>query len=327
MSAVLEEPIQLVKYSVSDEAIAELREEYSGLSVATKEGYEAVRLGIGKLRTYRSEIEKRRVELKADALEWGRKVDSEAKRLTGLLLAIEEPLKAKKQIVDDEKDRIKREKELAEKRAIEEKIKAEREAEEARLKAIREAEEAKIREEQARLAEERAKLEAERKRIEEAQRIERERVEAEQRKIEEARRAEQEKIDARNREIAEQQRKEREAIEAERQKIAAENARIEREEFERQAKIKAEAEAAAKAERERVAAEEAKAKEAERQAAEKVRLEALKGDVEKVRDYGKAIRAIKSPPEVKSREAWKQVNDAFENLMEIADKLEAFEAN
>lgn len=320
MSAVLEEPIQLVKYSVSDEAIAELREEYSGLSVATKEGYEAVRLGIGKLRTLRSEIEKRRVELKADALSWGRKVDSEAKRLTEMLLAIEEPLKAKKQIVDDEKDRIKREKELAEKRAIEEKIKAEREAEEARLKAIREAEEAKIREE-------RAKLEAERKRIEEAQRIERERVEAEQRKIEEARRAEQEKIDARNREITEQQRKEREAIEAERKKVADEKARVEREEFERQAKIKAEAEAKEKAERERVAAEEAKVKEAERQAAEKVRLEALKGDVEKVRDYGKAIRAIKSPPEVKSREAWKQVNDAFENLMEIADKLEAFEAN
>lgn len=326
MSVVLEEPVQLVKYSVSDEAIAELREELSGLQAGTKDGYEAIRGGIAKLRTFRTEIEKRRVELKADALEWGRKVDSEAKRLTGLLLAIEEPLKAKKQLVDDEKDRIKREKELAEKAAIEAKIKAEREAEEARLKAIRDAEEAKIREDLARLAEERVKLEAERKQIEEAQRLERERVAAEQRKADEARRAEQAKIDAVNREIEAKQRAEREAIEAERRKVAEEKARLEREEFERQAKIKAEQEAAAKAERERVAAEEARVKELERQAAEKARLEAVKSDVEKVRDYGKVIRGLAKPPEVKSREAWRAVNDAYETLMESAEKLESFDA-
>ena len=121
MAIVAEElkSTHVVEYSVSDAAIDKLRERYSGLTIASTADYERVRLGIGEIRDIRVQVEKTRVELKADALAYGRKVDAEAKRITAMLLEIEEPLKLEKQKVDDEKARVKREKEEAERRRIE----------------------------------------------------------------------------------------------------------------------------------------------------------------------------------------------------------------
>jgi threonine aldolase len=53
------------------------------------------------------------VALKADALEYGRVVDSVAKRITAEIESVENVLSAAKQIVDDEKARVKREAEAA----------------------------------------------------------------------------------------------------------------------------------------------------------------------------------------------------------------------
>ena len=103
----------LVTYSVTEAEIAKTREACASLTCDTPDGYEAVRVAIGNLRTTRGAIERRRVELKADALKFGRLVDSEAARFTGLIQAIEDPLKAKKAVIDDEADRVKREKEAA----------------------------------------------------------------------------------------------------------------------------------------------------------------------------------------------------------------------
>lgn len=208
--------LKIAKPDLADEAIAELssreatitqlRERYAGASPDTKEGYELVRVGIGELRTLRGDIEKRRVELKADALAWGRRVDSEAKRLTQAILAVEEPLKAAKQLIDDEKERLKR---------------AKREEEEARLRAEREAEEQRLRLENERLQAERKALDEQRAREEAAKRLEFEKLAAERRALDEQRQALAREEQERARKLqAEQAETERQRRAAERQRMA-----------------------------------------------------------------------------------------------------------
>ena len=194
----------LVTYSISEAVIAQLRAACASLTCDTPAEYEETRVAIGNLRTARTSIEKERVKQKAEALEFGRFVDSEAKRFTDLLFEIENPLKAKKAVIDDEADRVKREKEAAALKAVQDEINRNNAAKAAEEKAIRDAEES-------RLAVERESL-----------RVERERLAAEQAKID----AERAKVDA-----------DRRAVEVERQKA-------ERAEFERQAKIKAAKDAA-----------------------------------------------------------------------------------
>ena len=156
--------IALVRYHVTPEDIARTTAEYGALTADTTAGYEQVRKAIAYCRTTRVEIEARRKKLKASSLEFGRRVDKAAKDLVGLIEPIEGDLQAKKDAVDAEKDRLKREAAEAERRALEEKIRLEREAEEARITAEREAREAAARvereAEEKRLAEERARLEA-----------------------------------------------------------------------------------------------------------------------------------------------------------------------
>lgn len=151
--------LALIEYPTTEDKIAEAGKNYAALEAGTPKGYKAVVEAIAVLRGTRGEIEKRRVELKADALEFGRKVDAAAKKLTLLVSNIEERLKAKKQVVDDEEARLKREAEKAELVALEAKLKAEREKEEARLKAQREAQ-----------AAEQARIDAERKVVEDQKR-------------------------------------------------------------------------------------------------------------------------------------------------------------
>lgn len=269
---------QVVEYDVSDAAIAQLKQQYGGLTAETPAKYEEVRKAIAETRTLRVKVEKTRKELKADALEYGRKVDAEAKRITALLLEVEDPLKAEKQKVDDEKARIQREKEEAEQRRIEEEQRKQREAEEAKRKA----EEERIRAEQ---EAERKKLEAERAELEK------------QRKEEEAKRkAEQEKLDA------------------ERRKIEEERQRLEREQFEREAKERAEREAREKAEREA----EAKRLAEERAEQERQRLESLKPDVEKMADFAQFLNSIDYPElsDESAREKLESVGQQIDAIVE-----------
>jgi hypothetical protein len=290
---------ELVRYDVTEAAIAAKKAQFASLNADTWKGYEEVRLAIAEVRETRVAIEKRRVELKADALAYGRLVDSEAKRLTNLLLEIEEPLKAKKAEVDEAKARAKAAEEAEKRRVIEEQLAAQRAEEAAREKAAREAEEA-------RLAAEREALAAERKRLEEkaaaieaerqaalAERAAKEQVEAE--RVAAARKAEQDRIDAEREKLATERRAqeeaarvEREALEAERRRVAAEREAAERAEFERQAKITAEREAVEKAERDRI-----------EKARREAELAALRPDVEKVAAFVAQIRALE-PPEVSS---------------------------
>ena len=107
----------LAEYHVTDAALAKLNEEYMALtvkSVADVQGYNLVHAARMNIKGKRVEVEKTRKKLKEDALEYGRAVDGEAKRITALLAPIESHLESQEKIVDDEKARIKAEAEAKE---------------------------------------------------------------------------------------------------------------------------------------------------------------------------------------------------------------------
>lgn len=109
-----------VVFSITDAGIAELEAKFKGLTVAfgDAKGYAGLVKAIAEVRTARTDVEKRRKELKQDALDYGRKVDDAAKAITARLEAIEWPLKDQKDEIDAEVARIKREKEEAEKARV-----------------------------------------------------------------------------------------------------------------------------------------------------------------------------------------------------------------
>lgn len=281
----------LVVYDVTDAGIAETKRRFGALSADTSQGYEKVRKAIAVVRETRGKVERRRVELKADALSYGRAVDAKAKELTALLMDIEEPLKTKKAAVDDEKARVKSEVEAAEQRALEAQILAKREAQGQIDRAAREEEARRLESERAALAEERAKLAEDQQAQEERTRVERERLEAERKAQADA--------------LAQ----ERDALEAERRSVAAARAESERREAERVA-----AERAAREDAERVVREQLEAERAAKKAA------ALRPDIEKVKAFVTAIRGLVAP-DVQSVEAKRFVSAALSSLAVVAGKL------
>ena len=259
-----------VELGVADEVIAGLKGRLTDLKADTHQGYVTVKSAITEVRTYRTGVERARKELKKSALDWGKRVDAEARRVTDLLLEIETPLREEKARIDDEAERLRKEKEEAERLAIEAKERAEREARQAEEAAKREAERKEREAESARLAEERKRLNEERKRLEAEQREQQKEIEKERQKVA----SEREAIEAEKRAVEEKARKERESKEA-----------TEREEHEKQEQAKA-----AEAQKVRLAEEKA---EAARLAEER------KPDVEKLRDFGEKIKALK-PPKLKT---------------------------
>lgn len=294
MEAIIEsipetDAVLVPKFGVSLTDIKARCAEYATLDAT--EDYKGVVRAISDFRTTRVAIDKRRKELNADALDYQRRINRVAGELTSLISPTEQLLKAKKRAVDDEKARLKAEKE-AQRQAIEyvtaqlaeaiavggrdwqRRIDA---AAEAERRAAREAEETRLAAERKQLELERARHEAEKRKADELARIEREKEEARQA-------AEREKLEAERRAIAEEQRKLEEAKRA-----------VELEEAKRQARIQAEKEAAERAERERVEADERRLAELDRQKREAERLEALKPDMEKLADYAAAVRAVPMP--------------------------------
>lgn len=209
----------LVQFGVADAAIAELSEQYMPLRVDGLEdskGLAVVHEARMVVKNLRVQVEKKRKELKADSLEYGRAVDGEAKRITALLAPIEEHLNAQEQAVLDEKARIKREAEERKAVALQVRMDA--------LAAVGSYPVATIVEgmDDERFAQflgEATATYQECKRINEAeaerQRVERERLEAEQRKLEEERAA----LEA---ERAEIEKAKRQAEQAELSRIAEE---------------------------------------------------------------------------------------------------------
>ena len=115
----------VVKYEIADSEIAKLRSEYMGLTVASiedKRGFDLVRAARMDVREKRCAVERTRKALKAEALEYGRTVDGEAKRLTALLEPIETHLENQERIITEEVERRRAAKETAEKARLQARI-------------------------------------------------------------------------------------------------------------------------------------------------------------------------------------------------------------
>jgi membrane protein involved in colicin uptake len=84
----------IAEYTETAAGLAELRQRHQGVvyDVTVPKEMKAAKEARANLRTLRTDLEKRRVELKAPALERCRLIDAEAKRLTEEIRALEEPI-------------------------------------------------------------------------------------------------------------------------------------------------------------------------------------------------------------------------------------------
>lgn len=339
----------LVRYNVSDQAIAMLTEKYAGVEkkADTPDGYELVRVAdrdLGKLLTG---LEKERVAQKAESLEFGREVDRQHKHWESKLKAIREPIAAAKKAVDDEREAKARAIVEEQKAAEEAKAAAELAAKEAELKAKRDAEQAIIDADRKKLEAERLEMERQRKeaddkaradqeerdriakaeadRIAEENRKEREKAEAERQRVAAEQKAEQDKLAEVARKLAEERRLLDEARAAQDRKEREAKEAADRVEFERLARIQAEEDAKAKAIADQLEVERLANEKREREEAEARRVEAMRPDIERVRKFGNEIRSLATKALVfNSDDATKAVAEACKSLKTIANKLEAW---
>jgi hypothetical protein len=249
---------QLRQFALTNAAIAECRAAYMPLTIAgvnDAEGFKRVHTARIVIKNYRVDVEKVRKTLKADSLEYGRKVDAEARRIVSLLDPIEAHLTHEESVYEAAKEAIRNAARL----------KAEAEA-----AAAKEAEEARIKAEQV----------AETERL----RVERERLSAEAFR----QKAEQDRIDAANRAIEIEQKRLADIESARLRKI--EDERILKEAVER-ARIETEQRIAREA-AEKAAAEKVEAFAAE---AARIRADAIRPDREKLLAVAFAVNAIEIP--------------------------------
>ncbi|OLU22979.1 hypothetical protein BVH03_22295 [Pseudomonas sp. PA15(2017)] len=102
--------VNIAEYSKTDAALASLREKYQTVPDAnTDEGYAFVKDGIKELTGLRTKLEAARKAAKEPHLKAGRILDDEAKRITAALVALEDPMKAAKKVVDDRIERERQE--------------------------------------------------------------------------------------------------------------------------------------------------------------------------------------------------------------------------
>jgi hypothetical protein len=118
---------QIVEYNITDAAIAKMESVYMGLTITdieNKEEFQSVHDARMVVKGKRLDVEKKRKELKADSLAWGRQVDSEAKRIKGLLEPIEGHLQIEENKVIDEKKRLQEIEEEKERKKIKARVDA-----------------------------------------------------------------------------------------------------------------------------------------------------------------------------------------------------------
>ena len=116
-------PVARIEYPIALAKVDELKAKYGVLTIAglnDKAGFAAVDEARKDVKTLKVKVENRRVELKAVALEYGKKVDSAARLIREPLEELERSLATKQKVVTDEVDRLRRE--------AEEKLKAEKAA-------------------------------------------------------------------------------------------------------------------------------------------------------------------------------------------------------
>lgn len=334
-----------VVFNIALAEVARLGEQFRGLTATDNKSYEVVKKARATMRSGRTELDRRRKALKADAIAYGKLVDSEAARIVEAILEVEEPLAKEIERYETERDAARLAAEEAERQKIEAEILAKQQAEEAERQRV-------IQEQQAQLEAQRAELAAARKQIDEARAAEEARRLKEQEAEDVRRKAEAEKLERERAELqsirdkldadrkaaeeAEAQRQEaarleqeakdraaREEVEAARRKLEEERNRLEQEEADRQRKIQEEAEAKQRAEREAAEAESRRVAEEQRLEAERIEAEKLRPDAEKIRDFGYKLSMLGVP--VVKQAAAKRFVDGFTAEIElIAVRCESF---
>lgn len=90
----LEPATSIAEYSKTAAALAHLRARFGGMlfDVKSPKGLDLAREARAEVRGYRTDLEKRRQEIKAPVLDMARLIDAEAKRITAELAAIEDPI-------------------------------------------------------------------------------------------------------------------------------------------------------------------------------------------------------------------------------------------
>jgi len=318
------EQTQIAEFNQTEGALAVLKEKYTEIpDCSTKEGYEECRIGIAELRTLRTSLDKVRKGLNADDQARINFRNSEAKRITGELTALENPMKAAKQAVDEEKERKKREAAEKEQKRVDmirHQINligvsmqaypgmSEEDLEQCRVN-LKNAFDFDFQEfaEQAKLEFERVSRHLEKVFEERNAHIE------EQERVKE----EQAKLEAERKRLAEEQAKieeERKEAAAAMQKAQEEAEAAKREAEEEKRKIQAEREAEQKAKEEEARKEQESKAMAERVAAEEKRQESLRPDKDKLHDWFAKLRQIDGPAGIKAQESKDLLAECLEDL-------------
>lgn len=104
--------LEIKKFNVADSAIAQLKETYGALVIVDlkdKDGYAAVKKAWNEVLTYRTNIEKKKTEIKAEYLKISKAIDAEENRLVDLIKPLEDQLKGKWKAIDELKEAAKKE--------------------------------------------------------------------------------------------------------------------------------------------------------------------------------------------------------------------------
>lgn len=105
----------IAEYSVTTAELGKLKKKFVGVKyeVATTAGMDTARKDRRELVTLRTDLEKKRVEIKAPALERCKQIDAEAKRITAEIEALEKPIddiikaeEARREEIRKEKERL-----------------------------------------------------------------------------------------------------------------------------------------------------------------------------------------------------------------------------
>lgn len=279
----------IAKYQPDEVRIAEVRAEFTELlaklpELVAKEELAPLKDALKTIIPLRTEIERARVRFKANALEYGRKVDAEARRLTGLVRQFEDPIQvAVGQI--EQIQRIRAEEKVREQEARERQL---REAEEEAQRVLKEA---------ARQVEEAERAEA--RRMLEIDRAELERVRIEQEHALAAIRAkfEEEEKQRNLQRLAEEAetKRQRAEVEAQAAQVRKELERIDREKREEEIRKQAAEDARLKAEKD--AAERTQREEMRKRQEELDRKQAAEAlpDVEKIHSFGAFLGDLAFP--------------------------------
>lgn len=111
----------IAEYNPTEAALAELRTKYAdaAFDLTTVAGNKAARAARLELVTLRTSLEKKRKELKEPALEYSRRIDSEAKRIAAAILELETPIDEQIKADEARREREKAEREAAERVRVE----------------------------------------------------------------------------------------------------------------------------------------------------------------------------------------------------------------